>query len=57
MPDARDAEEPHATAAAGDNLPCSRCGAPVEPSDRLCMVVVRGLPYGFHASCYAAWRT
>jgi hypothetical protein len=40
---------------AGDGLPCAGCGAPVESDDRLYMVVLRGLTYGFHASCYQAW--
>jgi len=39
----------------GDGLPCSKCGNPVEPSDRLCSVVLRGLPYGFHTACFDAW--
>jgi hypothetical protein len=40
----------------GDGLPCARCGHPVELVDRLCSIVLRGLTYGFHASCYDAWR-
>jgi hypothetical protein len=39
----------------GDGLPCSKCGDPVDSSDRLCTVVLRGLPYGFHTACFDAW--
>ena len=36
-------------------MPCARCGHLVEESDRLYTIVLRGLPYGFHAPCYAEW--
>jgi hypothetical protein len=42
-------------ATAGDDLPCSACGAPVLPSEPLYAIDVRGLAYGFHAECYRAW--
>lgn len=44
-----------AKATAGDGLPCSACGHPVEPSQQLHTVVLRDLAYGFHVACYSAW--
>jgi hypothetical protein len=40
---------------AGDGLPCSACGHPVEPAQQLYTVLLRGLVYGLHAPCYGAW--
>jgi len=40
----------------GDGLPCSSCGHPVEPSEALYRVTLRGLPYDFHTACYRVWR-
>src|SRR5581483_6107687 len=40
---------------AGDGMPCSACGKPIESCDELWTVVVRGLVHGFHRDCYAAW--
>jgi hypothetical protein len=56
MADASGTEERPADARTGDGLPCSRCGVPVHASEALHSVLVRGLPYGFHASCYRLWR-
>jgi hypothetical protein len=39
----------------GDGLPCAGCGHPIEPTDRLYSIIIRGLLYGFHASCYETW--
>ena len=51
--DARD--RLRATKTGADGLPCSACGEPVDPPDELYIAVMRGLPYGFHASCYGVW--
>lgn len=55
MADAGSTEERAADARTGDGLPCSRCGVPVQASELLHSVLVRGLPYGFHTSCYRLW--
>ena len=43
------------TVAAGDELPCSGCGAPVPGSEQAYTLEIRGLVYGFHPACYRAW--
>jgi hypothetical protein len=55
MADASRTEESAAGARTGDGLPCSRCGVPVQASEPLHSVLVRGLPYGFHTFCYRLW--
>jgi hypothetical protein len=55
MSDAGRVEQRTTASETGDGLPCSRCGAPIQASEPIHSLLVRGLPYGFHTSCYRLW--